>query len=154
MARKAGKVFMITPNNFVKGLLFLVLLISCEPEQVDDPIPFRPFPDINIVLPNYPALSTNGGFILVSDGGVRGIILYRNNATTYLAFERNCSFRPNDACATVDVHTTTLFMQDACCGSSFNFEGTPTGGPAWRPLQQYRTSLSGTTLTITDEILN
>src|SRR5687767_14253710 len=137
MARKAGKVFMITPNNFVTGLLFLVLLISCEPEQVDDPIPFQPYPDINIVLPNYPALSTNGGFILVSDGGVRGIILYRNNATTYLAFERNCSFRPNDACATVDVHTTTLFMQDACCGSSFNFEGTPTGGPAWRPLQQY-----------------
>ncbi|HEU5292253.1 MAG TPA: hypothetical protein VFU05_16500 [Cyclobacteriaceae bacterium] len=145
---------MITISKFFKGFFLLLLLISCDSDPVDDPIPFQPFPDINIVLPNFPALSSDGGFILVSDGGVRGIILYRKTSTTYLAFERNCSFRPNDACATVDVHSSTLFMHDVCCGSSFNFDGTPSGGPAWRPLQQYRTSLSVSTLTITDEIVN
>ena len=146
---------MITANNFLrKRLLLLLFLISCEPDLVDDPIPFQPFPDINIVLPNYPALSSDGGNILINGSGVRGIILYRKNSTTYLAFERNCSYKPNDACATVEVHASTLFMQDTCCGSSFSFEGKPTGGPAWRPLQQYQASLSGNTVTITDQIIN
>jgi hypothetical protein len=146
---------MITANNFFKkGFLLLLFLISCEPDLVDDPIPFQPFPDINIVIPNHPSLSSDGGNIIINDGGVRGIILYRKNSTTYLAFERNCSYKPNDACATVEVHSSTLFMQDACCGSSFSFEGIPTGGPAWRPLQQYQTSLSGNTVTITDQIIN
>jgi hypothetical protein len=145
---------MIILNNLLKkGLLVSLFLFSCSPDLVDDPIPFQPFPDITIILSNHPALATDGGFILINDGGVRGIILYRKNSTTYLAFERNCSFQPNDACATVDVHASTLFMQDACCGSSFNFEGTPTGRPAWRPLQQYETTLSGSTLTITDTII-
>jgi Rieske Fe-S protein len=147
---------MITVNNFFrKRLLLLLFLIACEPDLVDDPMPFQPFPDISIVLNNYPLLITDGGYILISDGGVRGIILYHKNAQTYLAFERNCSYKPNDACATIEVHSSTLFMHDVCCGSSFDFEGKPTGGPAWRPLQQYRTSVSGTgTLTITDEIVN
>jgi len=155
MDKRAEKVFMIMANNFFKKrLLLLLLLISCSSDLVDDPIPFIPFPDINIILPNYQDLSSDGGFIRINDSGVRGIILYRKNSTTYLAFERNCSYKPNDACATVDIHASTLFMQDACCGSSFSFEGIPTGGPAWRPLQRYRTSLSGSTLTITDEIVN
>ncbi len=145
---------MIIPNDlFKKGLFILLFLFSCSTDRVDDPIPFQPFPDINITLTNHPALASDGGFLLINDGGVRGIILYRKNSTTYLAFERNCSFQPNDACATVDVHASTLFMQDACCGSSFNFEGKPTGGSAWRPLQQYETTLSGNTLTIRDTIV-
>jgi hypothetical protein len=145
---------MIIQNDFLKKVLpILLLLFSCSPDLVDDPIPFQPFPDINITLSNHPTLGSDGGYIFINDGGVKGIILYRKNSTTYLAFERNCSFQPNDACATVDVHSSTLFMQDACCGSSFNFEGKPTGGPAWRPLQQYETLPSGNTLTITDTIV-
>ncbi len=139
-------------DGFFSFVLLLVAL-SCNSDLVDDPIPRRDFPNIIITLSNYPPLISDGGYILVNDGGVRGIILYRKNSTTYLAFERNCTFQPNDACATVDVHVSTLFMQDTCCGSSFNFEGKPTGGPAWRPLQQYETSLSSNTLTITDLII-
>ncbi|MCK6616983.1 MAG: hypothetical protein L6Q51_05005 [Cyclobacteriaceae bacterium] len=88
------------------------------------------------------------------NGGVRGIIVHRVNASTYRAFERNCSFQPNEACATVGVHVSTLFMEDSCCGSTFNFNGDPTGGPAWRPLRQYQTILSGNELTITDEVVD
>lgn len=72
-----------------------------------------------------------------------------------MAYERNCSFRPNEACATVDAHSSGLFMIDSCCNSNFSFtDGSPTGGPAWRPLNRYRTQLSGITLTITDEVIN
>lgn len=158
--KKVGKGFMITPNNLLRGILkstFLFLLFitldSCDSDRVDDPIPYQPFPDHYIEISNFPALTTDGGTTEINDIGVRGVILYRKSSTVYIAFERNCSFQPNDACATVDVHTSTLFMEDACCRSSFNFDGNPTGGPAWRPLHQYRTSLSGNTLTITDEII-
>ncbi len=87
-------------------------------------------------------------------GGVQGIILYRQNSSTYYAFERNCSYQPAGACVTVDVHSSNLYMVDPCCSSIFSFpEGNPNGGPAWRPLRKYATYLNGSTLTITDEIL-
>jgi Rieske Fe-S protein len=157
MAEKMERGFMSIRIQMRRGSLnFLLLLItlSCNQDRVDDPIPYRDFPNIIINITSYPALMSDGGYILVNDGGVRGIILYRKNSTTYYAFERNCTFQPNDACATVDIHASTLFMQDACCGSSFNFDGNPTGGPAWRPLQRYETLLSGNTLIITDSIVD
>jgi hypothetical protein len=136
---------------------FLLLAISsCTPSRYDDPVPFVPFVDIviNLNLPEFIALRSDGGHAQVS-GGVRGIIVYRVNSTSFVAYERNCSFRPNEACATVNVHNSGLFMEDPCCSSSFNFsDGNPTGGPAWRPLVQYRTQLSGLTLTISSEVIN
>jgi len=144
----------ILKNSFWIGLL---MLAGCGRELTDDFIPFTTFPDIvlNLSLPENISLQTSGGYRQLSSGGVRGIIVYRIDASTYAAYERNCSFRPNEACATVDVHSSGLFMIDSCCGSSFNFvDGSPTGGPAWRPLNRYRTQLSGSNLTITDEIIN
>jgi hypothetical protein len=131
--------------------------LSCEPNLVDDPIPLVAFNDIVLDL-NFPennALRNVGGFRALATGGVRGIIVYRAGANQFLAFERNCSYRPNDACATVNVHVSGLFMTDPCCNSSFDFSnGSPTGGPAWRPLLQYRISQIGSVLTITDEPIN
>jgi hypothetical protein len=135
----------------------LIIMISCNRDLGDDPIPIQPFIDIviNLGLPDYFGLQTDGGYKSINTGGVRGIIIYRVNSTTYYAYERNCSFQPSGACATVDVHSSGLFMIDTCCNSSFGFtDGNPTGGPAWRPLLQYRTQLSGQTLTITDDVIN
>lgn len=134
----------------------IATLSRCAPDPGDDPIPYVPFSEIfiNLNLPAYVALKTNGGSMTI-DGGVRGIILYRVDATTYLAYERNCSFQPNEACSTVDIHLSNLYMFDSCCGSSFNFsDGFPLGGVAWRPLRQYKTSVNAELLSITDEIVN
>lgn len=141
------------------SLIIILALFSCEPNLVDDPIPFVSFNDvvINLSFPEFINLNKDGGFkdINNQNAGVRGIIIYRKSSTTYLAFEKNCSYHPNEACATVEVHASGLFMTDPCCGSSFNFDdGLPNGGPAWRPLRQYRTQLNGSVLTITEEILN
>ncbi|MBL7849760.1 MAG: hypothetical protein JNN04_02575 [Cyclobacteriaceae bacterium] len=133
------------------------LLLACQPEMSDDPIPLIAFPDhvINLLAPENQALAVNGGYKEINSIGVRGVILYRQSATTFLAFERNCSFRPNEACATVNVHVSSLYMIDPCCNSTFSFDsGSPTGGMASRPLRQYVTELVGLQLTITDEILN
>lgn len=137
--------------------LGLLLLLSCTPELQDDPIPFVPFSpiQINLAFPEFTSLRSDGGSYLLDEGGVRGIIVYRQNASTYFAYEANCSFRPNEACATVQVHQTTLFMEDPCCNSTFDFStGLPTGGPAWRPLRKYETILFNGELTITDEIVD
>jgi len=134
--------------------IFILSLASCGRDLSDDPIPRANFADIviNLSLPEYQSLNSSG-YKTIS-GGVRGIIIRKENSS-YIAYERNCSYRPAEACATVDVHMSGLFMIDTCCGSNFNFsDGSPSGGPAWRPLNRYRTSLTGSTLTITDEIIN
>ncbi len=139
-----------------KVLVLIVFISACSPQRSDDPVPFFPFLDIviNLNFPEFISLRSDGGYVQVN-GGVRGIIVYRANSSTYLAYERNCSFRPNEACATVNIHTSGLFMIDPCCNSNFNFsDGNPSGGPAWRPLAQYRTQLSGLTLTISSEVIN
>jgi Rieske Fe-S protein len=131
-----------------------LLLYSCGPDFVDDPIPIVQFPDFTITISNHPSLLIDGGFIYRSEG-VRGLIIYRKNASTFLAFERNCTFNPNDVCSTVEVHSSNLYIFDPCCGSTFNFDGNPTGSPASRQLRQYQTSLSIgiNALTVTDQII-
>jgi hypothetical protein len=141
-----------------KNWFFILLLSGCNDGLVDDPIPFVSFAEeiINLSLPQYSSsLGFDGGTYAINGKGVRGIIVYRLNASTYRAYERNCSFQPNDVCATIDVHPSRLFFFDACCNSNFDLtDGNPTAGPAFRPLRQYRTQLNGTILTITDEIIN
>jgi nitrite reductase/ring-hydroxylating ferredoxin subunit len=136
---------------------FIVVALACTSDLADDPIPFVPFPDIviNLSLPAYSALQVVNGFTALNNGGVKGIVAYRASLNTVLAYERTCSFQPADACATINVHPSGLYMIDVCCNSTFEFSnGNPTGGPAFRPLRQYKTLLSGNTLTITDDTLN
>ena len=140
-----------------RSLLLLWLLgCSCGQDLTDDPIPVVPFPDttLNLSFPEYQKLAFDGGYKLIGTLGVRGVILYRNNSSTYLAFEVNCSYHPNEASANVSVHTSGLYMTCTGCGSNFSFTGQPTGGVAWRPLRKYRTELSGSNLTVTNEIVN
>lgn len=128
---------------------------GCEPDRSDDAIPWQPFDviNINLNLPQYINLKMDKNYMYLNDGGVRGIIVYNNGGSNYIAYERNCSYQPNSACATVEVHVSTLYMLCPCCSSTFDLPtGYPTGGIAWRPLRQYETSLNGSTLTITDQI--
>jgi hypothetical protein len=109
----------------------------------------------NLGFPEFSSLRNDGGHKEFNKIGVRGVIVYRVNATTYRAYERNCSFHPNEAGSTVNVHVSNLYLEDPSCGSTFNFaDGQPSGGPAWRPLRQYRTDLNGNVLTITAEVIN
>lgn len=138
-----------------KILVVFVFLVSCSQDLSDDQIAIAHFPDIvlNLTLPSNNTLLTKGGYKEVG-GGVRGIIVYCQDPGIYYAYERNCSYHPGDACATVNVDASKLFLIDPCCGSSFSFStGTPIGGVAWRPLRKYQTSASGNELTITENIV-
>jgi len=158
-----GKDFMnmVTSSKFLRCLTsflisFAVLVLTgCSPNISDDPIPYVPFPTltININLPEYTNLRTLG-YAEIDDIGVKGVIVYRVSSTSYVAYERNCSYKPLEACATVGIDASNLYMIDYCCNSKFDFAtGNPIGGPAWRPLRKYETSVTGSSLTITDTIV-
>ncbi len=169
MAANRERVFMSTRVNrrllaIVMGglLLFMLGASSCTPDLSDDPIPVVLFPDatINLNLPEYSVLKVDHGSKYISkvgasSVGVRGVILYRESATNYYAYESNCSYHPNEASANVNIDPTNLWMTCTGCGSKFSFEsGAPTGGIAWRPLRKYQTVLDGFNLTITNDVLN
>lgn len=140
------------------GLLAGGLLASCNSNT-----------DTTVTIPNVPvnvqldlldqqnrALRFDNGVVTIqpggiNGGGVKGIYVVRQNATTYSAFERNCPYQPLNACATVTLDKSSrLFFRDSCCTSQFSLQGLVTGGPAPRSLRQYSTSLSGSLLTITN----
>lgn len=156
MDSTAGRMEKDFMNTRKLSLILIALLVSCKQDLSDDAIPFVAFPDIviNLSLPAYADLNTKGW--VYENGGVQGIIIHKVNATTYIAYERNCSYHPvNNVGAVVFVDVSNLFMIDHSCNSSFDFEeGMPTGGPAWRPLRRYKSYLDGSELTITSDSAN
>jgi hypothetical protein len=142
-------------RQLIRLTIALFCLIGCQPDRSDDVIPYQAFGSIyvNMNLPEYASLRATGNSQYLT-GGVKGIILYRASANTIYAFERNCSFQPNEACSTVEIHISGLYMEDPCCASVFDFTGNPTGGPAWRKLNRYDTQFDGSTLTITDQLVD
>ena len=159
MVESQARGFMITNRNNLLYLLFFlgcsIALNGCEDEQLEDQIPYQSFSNIVINLNGQQYLDLNSLGYVPIDGGVKGIMLYKNPfESEYVAYERNCSFEPNSSCARVEVDGSGLFMIDPCCESQFNFEGgLPIAGPATIPLRRYRTFLDGHFLTITDEPL-
>ena len=141
------------------GLLASGLLAACNSgSSSTDTIPSVPVNvQLDLLDQQNKALRFDNGVVTIAPGstngrgGIKGIYVVRQNATTYLAFERNCPYQPLSACATVTLdRNSRLFFRDSCCTSQFNLQGMVTGGPAPRSLRQYGTSLNGSLLTITN----
>ncbi len=141
VASQAGaSIAMIKKALFLPGLIFL---LACDPAIEESGIPnVAVNVEINLRAIDSAPLQLIGGYIYV-DGGVRGIIVRRESQNEYSAFERNCPYRPQDACAIVEMNDTGFYMEDLCCGSTFDLSGFPTAGPAAFPMKKYRTTLSG-----------
>ncbi|MDX5346967.1 MAG: hypothetical protein LPJ89_01645 [Hymenobacteraceae bacterium] len=131
-------------------LLILFLSIGCFACSDDDNQPKQLIPDvyvneqINLTNIQYAPLRQDGGYVYIQ-GGVRGIIVYRQSTNSYIAFERNCPYQPFDDCALVSVDQSRLFMIDSCCKSQFDFSGAVIAGPATLPLKRYSTAITGST---------
>ena len=131
---------------------FLLLFISaCGGDNGPGPRMPDVFVDeqINVNSQLYPGLRQDNGYAYI-DGGYKGILVVRQNAGQYLAFERACPYDPTADCSQVKVDASNLFIVDDCCGSQFNLQGNVTGGPAVYGLRQYRTALSGSLLYISN----
>ncbi|MFD2065927.1 hypothetical protein ACFSKU_03470 [Pontibacter silvestris] len=128
-------------------LAILVLLTACNDSNVGTGIPDALVNEqINVSSLQYPQLRQNGGYVYIN-GGYKGIIVVRQNANSYTAFERACPYDPMSSCM-VEADESNLFLVDTCCGSQFNFQGQVMSGPAVYGLRQYSTSLNGSVLSI------
>lgn len=138
-------------------LLFAFCFTHCDDDFQEIPLPPADFPDIvmNLRLPEFDDLQVDRGFIIIPTAGIRGIIVYRQSATEYTAFELNCSFESNAAAANVEVDPSGFSLIDRSCTSRFSTDnGMPIAGPARSSLRIYESRLDGNTLTITDESAN
>ena len=131
--------------KFYKQILlvsfFSILFYTCKKDNNDNNVP-NVLVDIFIYAnqPSFIDVSVVGGWTYVT-GGVRGILLYRKTTTEFMAYERNCTYDPSEACATVFVDGTNILASDTCCGSTFSiYDGTITQGPAGLPLKVYNTT--------------
>ena len=135
--------------QFFPFVVVMVAISGCEP-QLQDQIPYALVEiDINLNDNEYLDLQVDGGFVYIL-GGVRGLILYRVNESEYRAFERNSPVDASNACSTIDVDGSGLFMIDHCHNILFDFEGTPISGSAPR-MRQYSTLLDRNWLYIRSE---
>jgi len=98
--------------------------------------------------PSFIDVSVVGGWTYVM-GGVRGILLYRKSNTEFMAYDRNCTYQPNQPCATVVMDVNNIEAKDTCCHSRFSiYDGSVFQGPAALPLKAYNTSYDGNVLHI------
>lgn len=136
-------------KNIAKIILYtLLFLFGCGDSSQVTPlidIPINKIIDLNN-LP-YQRLQFDNGYVYET-GGLRGLIIYRKNATTYYVYDRACTYNLQNSCEKVEVDGSGFFMFDPCCKSQFDWEGQPNSGVARANLVRYRTSLSGSLLYI------
>ncbi|MCF8256867.1 MAG: hypothetical protein K9J06_04910 [Flavobacteriales bacterium] len=123
---------------------------SCENTNRSG-IPYAPV-NFQIVVsnPEFAALQAVGGYVSIT-GGSRGIIIYRASPDEFRAYDRHCTFLPEEGCRTTVDNTDIFAVCDECCDSKFLLvDGTPTEGPAALGLLQYNTSFNGNVLWITN----
>ncbi len=140
-------------KNIIFPIILLLTIAACKDTNNNNPIPGVPV-NINLNLndPQYSALNAINGAVTIN-GGVRGIIVYRYGQEEYYAFDRNCTFQPNDACATVNIESGFTTAKCQCADSTayqLNSAGAVISGPAQAPLKMYRTSVAGSNLFITN----
>ncbi|TND01840.1 MAG: hypothetical protein FD123_4216 [Bacteroidetes bacterium] len=111
-----------------------------------------PYVPVNITMyvtdPQFVNLNAVGGWVYIT-GGYRGILLYRKSQTEFAAYERACTFDPENTDEYVKMDANNIEAVDSHCGSRFLItDGSVTQGPAGVPLKTYQTHFDGTVLTI------
>ncbi len=124
----------------ILSCLFLLIIMS-ECSKTEEVIP-------NIVVDQYvylrqPSninLNAVGGWVYLT-GGSAGIVVYRKSNDEYVAFDRNCTYKPLEKC-TITVEQSNILATDACCGSRYQLtDGLVIKGPSTISLKQYTTVL-------------
>lgn len=130
----------------------LVWLSGCKSDAPGNPIPYVfVYEELNLNDLRYQALQQPNGFIYLDDVGYRGVIIHSMGNGSYKAFDRACPYHPQEECAQVSMHSSGFYMEDICCGSTFNLSGIPTGGPADAPLRQYNAFVNNNYLVISSD---
>ncbi len=113
--------------------LSVLFLNSCKTPE--DNIPYRKI-NFTVSIPSTGLVNVGGHEYFT--GGVNGIVVYRFDMGTFLAYDRACP-HDWDKGGRVEV-VNSAYLYDSLCGSMFNIlDGMPISGPAETPLRMYQT---------------
>ena len=139
-------------NSVAVVLLILlpgIMAPSCETNRGE----LIPYVTVNIPLLLYADLADMGvGETKLIQGGVNGIVLYREADLEFYAYDRTCTLFPEHNEAVVEDSTFFGVFECPECKSTYLLMNgaAPNSGPARYPLVQYRTSLQGDVLFISN----
>lgn len=150
--KKKGKGFISMNKNFTQiffMLLGLLWISGCKSDVPENPIPYVfVYEELNLNDLRLQELQQANGFIYLDDAGYKGIIVHSDGSGNYRAFDRACPYHPQEPCALVSMHSSGFYMEENCCGSTFDLSGAPTRGPAKSFLRGYNTFIDGNYLII------
>ncbi|MGB0886516.1 MAG: hypothetical protein ACPGSL_00220 [Vicingaceae bacterium] len=135
-------------KNWLYILFIPCFFLSCSKDENAN-IPLVRV-DITIYTndPAYNPIAVPGTWMYVN-GGSKGIVIYRSSEDNFIAYDRHCTYDPNNTCSIVSVEKNNISLLDDCCGSKFLLtDGAVIKNPASLPLKQYKTSYDGSVLRI------
>ncbi|MFO7932624.1 MAG: hypothetical protein R6U78_00975 [Bacteroidales bacterium] len=110
-----------------------------------------PYVEFDIYLLLYADLAGVGiGDTKVIEGGVNGIVIYRESDLEFHAYDRTCTLWPEHDAAVVEDSAFFGVYECPVCGSTYLLMngGEPNSGPAQYPLVEYKSTISGDLLHI------
>ncbi len=134
-------------KKIIGTLTLLVFLVSCKKNANNaNLIPNISFDiTINTNLPSYSDLNGVGGWAYVNGVGVSGVIVYRKELNSFVAFDRRSPKDINGDCTQPLVPDTNNFLQliDSCNNAIFSlYDGSPVSNSEFG-LRQYQTIWDG-----------
>ena len=131
-------------------LLLGVISPSCESNRRQ----IIPYVQVHIDLDLYAELGTLGigSTMVIPDEGYRGIVLYREDDMIFHAYDMTCTEYPeHDAAVVRDTIFEGVYSCPDCNSRYVIINGAyPDSGPAEFPLVEYRTTIQGNLLLITN----
>lgn len=112
--------------NKLKIILFIVFcILSCERDDQNNLLPYVQVNEtINLANPEFINLQVPGGWAY-ANGGIKGIVIYNINGSSFKAYERSCPHLLPSACSRMTVEQS-FKMKCHCDQSEFNIlNGTP-----------------------------
>lgn len=146
-------------SSVILMAMAVTLAFSCKKSNSINGDPINDVPvniTINIALPSYSHLNDAGTHVFEA-GGVKGVVIVHHTDDVFYAFDRCCSYQPNNACSKIEVDSSLLLFRcgesqasgfQKCCDSKFFMNGEVFNGPATFGLKHYQVIRSGNLLNI------
>ena len=128
-------------STFIKIIfttsIILTSTFSCGDKNLVVPYVYVHF-EVYLNDPDMQELIPIGGKVFVN-GGHRGIVIYRRTLEEFAAYDRACTYHPNEECRVQDGETWGELECD-CCDSKYQLfqDGFPSEGPATIGLHKYK----------------
>lgn len=135
--------------KFIVSVVCLLICLSCSKEdgkKNNNPYLIDPLVslNLNLNLPEYNPLKFAGEKVIISQQGVKGIVIYNINNTQYTAFDLSDPNHTPSDCSKMTVEGVIASCPCANDSNEYNIvTGQHTTNPDLYPMQQYRAERAG-----------